>query len=97
MNVQERRLLSLPIKRHEIEVVVENEIKSSGQFTNPVGMITRLPSGTYELNREVETGIGQYQEVRLRFSELTQAVSQYVQWIVDDFPTGEIDGLKISD
>lgn len=97
LSVDERRQVVLPITAAELEAIVVQELIQEDSLSNPVGSIVKLATGEYQLYREVETGIGQYQEVRLVFPHSESAANEFVRWIVQDYPVGEIDGLKISD
>ena len=97
LNVPERQMLDGPIRKSELVASVREMLLELGILLCPIGELTSLGGNRFQLFREVEVSFARYQEVRQEFETVDEAARSFVQLIVDDYPSGSIDGLVIEE
>lgn len=87
LNVPDRRGLDLPIRRQELETIVNQILLEQGTFFCPLGELRTLGGNRFEIYREVEVGVLRFQEIRQEFSSADEAAQEMVRLIINDYPT----------
>lgn len=95
LSVPERAMLGVPVTRAELHKAVHDAVSKDGIFQSRLGQLMQLNNLQYELVREFETGISQTEEARWRFDSLDKASAALVQHILNDHPSGTVDGIRI--